>query len=97
MSDISKRDIDIKKYFSEYKEEMDLDTVTFQGNLTAKGCKLTYEELKKVILGKRIGADFRMRLDVNYIESTSLEKTAIFGHLKGMYCISYYDIQYCGG
>ena len=92
MSDISKRDIDIKKYFSEYKEEMDLDIVTFQGNLTTEGCKLTYEELKKVILGKRIGNDFRMRIDVNYIESDSLGKTAIFGSLKGMYCISYCDM-----
>lgn len=92
MSDASKRDISIKKYFSEYKEEIDLDIVAFEGDLTAEGCRLTYEELKKVILGERIGNEFRMRIDANYIESKSLGKTAIFGSLKGMYCISYYDL-----
>lgn len=47
MSDLSKRESIMKKCFSEFEEEIDFDVCTFSGKLKAKGCELSYGELKK--------------------------------------------------
>lgn len=85
MKDLSKRESIIKKYFSEFEEEIDLDTCTFSGELTAKGCKLSYGELKKIILNGSDSENFSMRVEVFYEEHDSIGLTTMYGNLNGRY------------
>lgn len=83
MSNLPKRNSIIKKYFSEFKEEIEFDTYTFSGELTAKGCKLSYEELKKIILNGSNPESFSMRVEVFYEENNYLGVISMYGNVNG--------------
>lgn len=83
MSNLSKRELIIKKYFSEFEEEIDLDTCTFSGELTAKGCKLSYGELKKIILNGSDSENFSMRVEVFYEEHDNIGLITMHGYVNG--------------
>ena len=85
MSNLSKRESIIKKYFSEFEEQIDLDTHTFSGELTAKGCELSYGELKKIILDKSSSANFAMRVEVFYEEHDLIGLSTMYGNVNGRY------------
>ena len=82
MSNLSKRESIIKKYFSEFEEEIDFDTYTFSGVLTAKGCKLSYGELKKIILNGSNPENFSMRVEVFYEENNYVGLTTMHGYVN---------------
>lgn len=82
MSNLSKRESIIKKYFSEFEEEIDFDTYTFSGVLTAKGCKLSYNELKKIILNGSKPENFSMRVEVFYEENDYVGLTTMHGYVN---------------
>lgn len=85
MSNFSKRESIIKKYFSEFEEEIDFDTCTFSGKLKAKGCELSYGELKKIIVNSRDHESFSMRVEVFYEEDDTLGLTIMHGYVNGRY------------
>lgn len=85
MSNLSKRESIIKKYFSEFEEEIDFDTCTFSGELTAKGCKLSYGELKKIIVNRGNPENFAMRVEVFYEEHDCIGLTTMHGNVNGRY------------
>lgn len=85
MINLSKRESIIKKYFSEFKEETDFDTCTFSGKLKAKGCELSYGELKKIIVKSRDHGNFSMRVEVFYEEHDTLRLTIMHGNINGRY------------
>lgn len=85
MSNFSKRESIIKKYFSEFEEEIDFDTCTFSGKLKAKGCELSYMELKKIIVNSSDHGNFRMRVEVFYKEDDTLGVTIMHGYVNGRY------------
>lgn len=85
MSNLSKRESIIKQYFSEFEEEIDFDNCTFSGELTAKGCELSYEEVKKIILNRRNHENFSMRLEVFYEEHDHIGLTTMHGNVNGSY------------
>lgn len=85
MSNLSKRVSIIKKYFSEFEEEIDFDTCTFSGELKARGCELSYMELKKIIVNSRNHGNFSMRVEVFYEEHDTLGLTTMYGYVNGRY------------
>lgn len=85
MSNLSKRESIIKKYFSKFEEEIDFDTCTFSGELTAKGCKLSYGELKKIILNGSNPENFGMRVEVFYEEHDNIGLITMYGNVNGRY------------
>ena len=85
MGNASKRELIIKKYFSKFEEEIDFDTCTFSGELTSKGCELSYEELKKVILNGINANNFGMRVEVFYKEHDYIGFTTMHGYVNGRY------------
>lgn len=85
MSNLSKRESIIKKYFSEFKEEIDFDTCTFSGKLKARGCELSYMKLKKIIVNSRNHENFSMRVEVFYEEDDTLGLTTMYGYVNGRY------------
>lgn len=85
MSNLSKRESIIKKYFIEFEEEIDFDTCTFSGKLKAKGCELSYMELKKIIVIHRSGNNFKMRKEVFYEEHDFIGLTTMYGNVNGRY------------
>lgn len=85
MSNLSKRESIIKKYFSELEEEIDFDICTFSGELTPKGCELSYEELKEIIVIHRSGKNFEMRKEVFYEEDDYLGVISMYGNVNGRY------------
>lgn len=87
MSNLSKRESIIRKYFVEFEEEIDFDTCIFSGELTAKGCKLSYGELKKVIVNESNPENFAMRVEVFYEEHDNIGVTTMYGNVNGRYNI----------
>ena len=85
MSNLSKRESIIKKYFSEFEEEIDFDICTFSGKLRSKGCELSYEELKEIIVIHRSGKNFEMRKEVFYEEDDYLGVISMYGNVNGRY------------
>lgn len=85
MINLYKRESIIKKYFSEFEEEIDFDTCTFSGELTPKGCELSYMELKKIIVNSRNHENFSMRVEVFYEKHDTLGFTTIHGNVNGRY------------
>ena len=85
MSNASKRESIIKKNFCEFVEEIDFDTCTFSGELRDKGCELSYEELKKVILNGINANNFGMRVEVFYKEHDYIGFTTMHGYVNGRY------------
>lgn len=88
MSDFSKREPIIKKYFSEFEEEIDFDTCTFSGKLRDKGCELSYGALKKTILNGINPNNFRMRVEVFYGEHDYIGVTTLHGYVNGRYNVA---------
>lgn len=87
MNNFSKRESIIKKYFIEFEEEIDFDTCTFSGELTAKGCKLSYGELKKIIANRSNCENFSMRVEVFYEEHDNIGLISMHGYVNGRYNI----------
>lgn len=87
MSNFSKRESIIKKYFSEFEEEIDFDTCTFSGKLKDRGCELSYKELKKIIVNSRNHENFSMRVEVFYEEDNTLGLTTMHGYVNGRYIV----------
>lgn len=85
MSNLSTGESIIKKYFSEFEEEIDFDTCTFSGELTAEGCELSYGELKKIVLNRRNPVNFGMRVEVFYREDDYIGLTIMHGNVNGRY------------
>lgn len=85
MSNLFKRVSIIKKYFSEFEEEIDFDTCTFSGKLKARGCELSYMELKKIIVNSKNHESFSMRVEVFYEEHDTLGLTTMHGNVNGRY------------
>lgn len=85
MINLYKRESIIKKYFSEFEEEIDFDTCTFSGELTPKGCELSYMELKKIIVNSRNHENFSMRVEVFYEKHDTLGLTIMHGYVNGRY------------
>lgn len=92
MSNLSKRESIIKKYFSEFEEEIDFDTCTFSGELTSKGCELSYGELKKIVLNRDNPKNFGMRVEVFYIEDDCIGLT-MHGNVNGRYNIEPFYVE----
>lgn len=90
---MSKRESVIKKYFSEFKEEIDFDICTFNGELTSKGCKLSYEELKKTILNGTNPKNFDMRVEVFYEEHDYIGLTTMHGNVNGRYNVEPFYLE----
>lgn len=85
MSNLSKRESIIKKYFKEFEEEIDYDTCTFSGELTPKGCKLSYGELKEIIVIDESGNNFEIRKEVYYEEDDYSGVISMYGNVNGRY------------
>ena len=93
MSSLSKREPIIKKYFCEFEEEIDFDTCTFTGELTDKGCELSYGELKKIILNRRNHKNFGMRVEVFYEEDDDYLGLSMHGNLNGRYNVEPFCLE----
>lgn len=87
MSNLSKRESIIKKYFNEFEEVINFDTCTFSGELTSKGCKLSYGELKKVIVNGSNPENFSMRIEVFYEEHDDIGLITMYGYVNGGYFV----------